>query len=300
MAASMHLPTVVRATRPAFLVLAPVCVLLGLASALATQASVSLPLFAITLLGALLAHVSVNALNEYHDFVSGLDTRTQKTPFSGGSGALPAHPQMAGAVLRVGLAALALTALIGLYLLSRGTPALLPVGLAGLVLVVTYTPWINRSPLLCLVAPGLGFGVLMVVGTQVVLSGAPHALTWLVSLVPFFLVNNLLLLNQYPDIEADLSVGRRHFLIAYGLRASNIVYGLFALAAGALIVYLSVAGLIPVLGLIALIPLLFSLVALTGAVKYGARIGEHPACLAANVVAAVFTPLLLAFAMLYG
>ena len=33
-------------------------------------------------------------------------------------------------------------------------PLLLPIGLLGLVLVVSYTPWITRHPLLCLVAPG--------------------------------------------------------------------------------------------------------------------------------------------------
>jgi len=43
----------------------------------------------LALLGAFLAHVSVNTLNEYYDFKSGLDLETIRTPFSGGSGALP-------------------------------------------------------------------------------------------------------------------------------------------------------------------------------------------------------------------
>ncbi len=41
----------------------------------------------LALLGAFLAHISVNTLNEYFDFKSGLDLETIKTPFSGGSGA---------------------------------------------------------------------------------------------------------------------------------------------------------------------------------------------------------------------
>lgn len=296
----MQLKTILRTTRPAFLVLAPVCVLLGLACALTAQSTVSVSLLVVILLGALLAHVSVNTLNEYHDFTSGLDLKTRKTAFSGGSGALPGHPHVARAVLFVGLLSLALTAGIGLYLLSQRTLQLLPLGLTGLVLIATYTPWSNRWPLLCLVAPGLGFGVLMVVGTQVVLTGTHEPLSWLVSLVPFFLINNLLLLNQYPDIEADASVGRRHFPIAFGVRASNIVYAVFALAAYAVVLYLAVDGYISRLGLIALIPLVFSLFALTGAVKYMSRIGEHAQYLAANVAAAILTPMLLALAMLYG
>jgi 1,4-dihydroxy-2-naphthoate octaprenyltransferase len=85
--------------------------------------------------------------------------------------------------------------------------------------------------MVCLIAPGPGFGVLTVVGTKVLLTGTYEPLSWLVSLVPFFLFNNLLLLNQYPDVEADASVGRRHFPIAYRVRASNIVYAVFAVAA---------------------------------------------------------------------
>ena len=49
-----------------------------------------LPLI-LALAGGLLAHISVNALNEYLDFTSGLDLTTLRTPFSGGSGTLPAN-----------------------------------------------------------------------------------------------------------------------------------------------------------------------------------------------------------------
>ncbi len=43
----------------------------------------------LALLGLLLAHVSVNVLNDYFDYRSGVDLKTQRTPFSGGSGILP-------------------------------------------------------------------------------------------------------------------------------------------------------------------------------------------------------------------
>ncbi len=296
----MRATTLLQSTRPAFLVLTPVCVLLGLASALATQTSVSSLLFIVVLLGALSAHISVNALNEYHDFRSGLDLLTRRTAFSGGSGALPGDPKSAQAVLLVGALSLMLTVIVGIYLVAKRGPLVLPIGIVGLILVVTYTKWLNRYPLLCLVAPGLGFGVLMVVGTHVVLTGACPPLPWLIGLVPFFLANNLLLLNQYPDIDADASVGRRHLPIAYGVVRSNVVYAVFMLSAYLLILFLVVAGYIPMAGLIALAPMAFSVFALAGAAKHMARIGEHPQILAANVVATIMTPLLLGLAMLYG
>ena len=53
----------------------------------------------LVLVAAVAAHVSVNAFNEHHDFRSGLDLSTQRTPFSGGSGTLPGNPQLLGAAL---------------------------------------------------------------------------------------------------------------------------------------------------------------------------------------------------------
>jgi len=252
------------------------------------------------MLGAISAHIGVNALNEYYDFKSGLDLRTEKTPFSGGSGALPANPGVAGLTLIVGLASLVLTIAVGIYFVLERGIHVLPIGLVGVGLIITYTQWINRLPLLCLIAPGLGFGVLMVVGTHVVLGGEHYKLTWLVSLVPFFLVNNLLLLNQYPDIKADASVGRKTFPIAFGVKRSNLVYALFMVAAYSLLLLLVVKGYVPDLGVIALIPMGLSLFALAGAVKYTLEIGSYPRYMGANVAAAVLTPLLLGISMIYG
>lgn len=220
----MKLKAVVQSMRFPFLVLTPVCVFLGASTVIANQTSISLLLLALALLGALLAHVSVNTLNEYFDFKSGLDYTTIRTPFSGGSGALPQNPEIVNTVLSVGIASLIATLMIGSFFVWKYGTGIIPIGLAGLVLIITYTGWINRHPFLCLIAPGIGFGFLMVVGTQFILVGEYTLLPWLVAVVPFCLVNNLLLLNQYPDIQADANVGRNHFPIAYGVSNSNIAY----------------------------------------------------------------------------
>ncbi|MDH3978998.1 MAG: prenyltransferase [Gammaproteobacteria bacterium] len=296
----MQLKTVLRTLRPSFLVLTPVCVFLGLSTALATQSSIDYFLGAVVLIGAMAAHISVNTLNEYHDFKSGLDLTTERTSFSGGSGALPEHPELAEWVLIIGLVFLAVTVVIGIYLVMERGVQILPIGIVGVVLVVTYTQWLNRYPFLCLIAPGLGFGVLMIAGTYVILTGGHSPLPWLVSLVPFFLINNLLLLNQYPDIEADAGVGRKTFPIAFGLRTSNYVYTLFMTAAYALILLYIVRGYIPGLGIIALIPAVLSLFAWIGAINFASNIGDYPQYLGANVAAAILTPLLLGVSILYG
>lgn len=294
----MQLKVLFQTFRPSFLVLTPVCVFLGLATAMASGAPINFFMFFLVLIGAMFAHISVNMLNEYHDFKSGLDLKTEKTAFSGGSGALPAHPDMAGGVLTVGLLFLLLTILIGVYLVMLRGMQIMPIGLLGVVLIVAYTQWLNRLPLLCLLAPGLGLGVLMVVGTQVILTGEHSRLAWLVSLVPFLLVNNLLLLNQYPDIQADASAGRNTFPIAFGLKNSNGVFAVFSMAAYSLILFLIVQGHLPTLGIIVMLPLALSLFALIGAIKYEAKIGDFPRYMAANVAAALLTPLLLGISLI--
>lgn len=289
-----------QSARPPFLILTPVCVLLGLSTSITKEATIVVSMLFLVLIGAICAHASVNLLNEYYDFKSGLDLKTKRTPFSGGSGALPENPEMANTVLAAGLITLLITAAIGIYFTLDSDLHILPIGLLGMVLIVTYTQWLNRLPLLCLIAPGLGFGVLMVVGTHVILGAEHSKLAWLVSLVPFFLINNLLLLNQYPDMEADASVGRNTFPIAYGLKSSNIVYTIFMLAAYASILFYIIAGHIPTLSAIALLPITLSLYALIGAIRYGSKIREHPQHMSANVAATILTPLLLAISIIIG
>ncbi len=282
-----------RAARPSFLILTPACVFLGASTALASMEALNITSLVVLMLGALAAHISINALNEYYDFKSGLDLKTVKTPFNGGSGALPEHPEMALPVLGLGLVMLVIMVTIGVYFIYESGIGILLIGLMGLALIITYTQWINRLPVMCLIAPGLGFGLFMVVGSHIALVGSSSLLAFAVSLVPFFLVNNLLLLNQFPDIDADREAGRYHYPIAYGIEKSIRVYVGFAATAYSLIVIYVVAGLLPILSLMALMPLALSVFAAYGVRRYGQHVGEHPPFMAANVAAAILTPILL-------
>ena len=91
--------TVLATTRPSFLLLSLVSAALGLASGASTGHPNDPASAALALLGALSAHAAVNLHNEWHDFRSGLDASTRRTPFSGGSGALVANPSAARATL---------------------------------------------------------------------------------------------------------------------------------------------------------------------------------------------------------
>ncbi len=284
--------------RPPFLILTPACILTGIGTAAWSGFPLNLPECLLILLCALFAHISVNALNEYQDFDSGLDLQTERTPFSGGSGTLPANPHLAAPVKLIALLSLLATLASGLYLARQHLLAALPLGLIGVLLIISYTRYLNRSALLCLIAPGLAFGPLFVIGTHLVLTGEYSLLSLSASVPIFFLVNNLLLLNQYPDIRADRLAGRRHLPIRFGISVANAVYALFSLAAyGVLLIAVSL-GQLPGLTLMVLLALPFSLIALFGALRYGEGIGAHTGFLASNVAASILAPSLLGIALL--
>src|SRR4030065_1653905 len=143
--------------RVPFLILTPACVLLGIATAVQTGAHINPLHVLLVLIAAVSTHISVNAFNEYDDFRSGLDTRTQRTPFSGWSGTLQANPRMARTALITAVICLTIIILVGVYFTWLYGLALLPLGLLGIFVIVAYTPWLTRNPWLCLIAPGVGF-----------------------------------------------------------------------------------------------------------------------------------------------
>lgn len=256
---------------------------------------------AILLLSAALAgHVAVNALNEYADFRSGLDAMTRRTPFSGGSGTLPAMP--AGASLALGLGALCLlsTVVIGLHFVALRGGALFWPGLLGVALVVGYTPWINRMPLLCLLAPGLGFGMVITGGGYLALSGQFTLASLLLSLVMCGLVSGLLLLNQWPDQAADAAAGRSHWLLRYGpASALRVLLGLWLLSVAALLV--GIAGQwLPSEAAVALLPVLFCPRIYQRVKQAGEDADALLPALGQNVALTLLTPALLAAALFFA
>lgn len=281
-----------------FIILTPACVAAGVGTAVWQTGSVNSLYLILALLGAIASHISVNSLNEYFDFKSGLDFTTRKTPFSGGSGTLPANPGKANQALVTGLATLGIAAVIGVYFLSVRGLALLPLGLLGLLVVASYTVWLTRSPWLCLVAPGLGFGTFMVMGTYFVLTGGYSWTAFFASLVPFFLVNNLLLLNQFPDLEADRAIGRRNLVIVAGRPRAALVYAGFLVAAYLSLVVGVALGYLPALALLGLLTLPLAAKAALNALRNPDDLEKLMPSLGLNVILNILTPLLVAVGLL--
>jgi len=286
--------------RAPFLLLTPACVVLGVATAYWDVGTISPVQALLVLFGALSAHVSVNAFNEFFDYKSGLDAKTSRTPFSGGSGTLLANPQLVGAALVLSISSLAIAGAIGIYLAWIRGWMLLPIGVFGLILVVSYTTWCTRSPLLCLMAPGIGFGLLMVLGTHFSLTGSYSWTAFVASLVPTFLVSDLLLLNQFPDVEPDKTVGRKHFPMTMGIRRASLLYGALLMLAYVSIVVGVMLGLLPVMSLVALATLGVAFMAYRRARQHAASVPGLIPALAMNVVVNISTPPLVALGLFLG
>jgi 1,4-dihydroxy-2-naphthoate polyprenyltransferase len=280
-----------------FVILAPACVLVGLGTAYRETGQINWFYFMLALIGAVSAHISVNAFNEYFDFKTDLDSRTQKTPFSGGSGTLQAYPELAAGTLVVSWTAFAFTGLVGLYFAYvRGWQAL-PIGILGLTLLYGYTTWMVHNPVLCLIAPGLGFGPLMVLSTHFALTGTYTLQALTASLVPFFLVSNLLLLNQFPDLEADQSIGRRHFPILLGRTASGYIYIVFLIAAYLVIGLGVFFGILPRFALLGLLTLILAVQIIGNVLKNSENVPALLPSMGQNVIVNLLTPVLLAIGL---
>lgn len=285
--------------RVPFLTLPPIIVLLGLGVALwETGGDVNWWYFLLALIGALAAHISVNALNEYTDYKTGLDELTRRTPFSGGSGAIQAMPELAAGALWTGIITAAVATLIGIFFLFKLGWGIIPLGVLGLLVIIAYTPLLTHNPLACLIAPGLGFGTLMVMGTDYVLTGHYHWAAFWASLVPFFLVSDLLLLNQFPDIEADEKVGRRHYPMVLGRKKASVLYGIFLVMAYASLIISVAMGILPWPALLGLLTIIIAYPTYKGARMHADDMENLIPVMAKNVIINLTTPLLMAIGLI--
>jgi 1,4-dihydroxy-2-naphthoate octaprenyltransferase len=217
--------------------------------------------------GLLLAHISVNVFNEYFDYRSGVDFATQRTPFSGGSGALPTGLVKPDQALWLAVGTLAAIIPIGIYFIVVKGWLLLPLLIVAALCIVLYTPFILKTGWPEWV-PGVGLGILPVLGAYFVQTGTYTLPAFIASVPSGILVHNLLLLNEFPDVAADTKVGRRTMPIVMGKRGASIVYSALTVSVYVWIIGWVIAGVMPLFALIALLTLPFALKAIQGALKY--------------------------------
>lgn len=252
------------AARPPFLLATLAACLLGLASVKWSRLQIQSDLAAITVLLALLTHAAVNVLNDYFDALNGTDelNTARLYPFTGGSRFIQNGVLTRTQMARFGHALLGVVMLGGIWLIAKSGLGLLWLGAGGLLIGWAYSApplKLNSRGLgeMCVllgflgIAVGVDFVQRRVFAWQPVVTGLPYAL----------LVTNLLFINQFPDRNADVQAGKRHWVARLPLHRAAYGYPLIA-GLALLCLFGGVgAGALPKASLLSTLPVLFSIVA---------------------------------------
>ncbi len=279
---SMGLKTWFLETRPSFLLITPIAFSVGLASAY-IEGSFNALRALLGLVGVVLAHVSINVINDYFDYKSGLDLKTRPTPFSGGSGMLPSGALEARDVYRFALISLTIGGIIGAYFVVTTGWMLIPLVAVAVLSIYFYTTWLSRWYVGEIVT-GLNFGPLMVQGGYFIMTGHYGVKALAAGMVPGVLVGTLLFLNEFPDVEADSSVGRRNVVIRLGLEKASKVYAALIAATYLWVMVAILRGLMPITSLLTFMTLPVAMRAVRGVLKDHDDTGRLILAMGSNVM----------------
>jgi 1,4-dihydroxy-2-naphthoate octaprenyltransferase len=297
LASSVKLKVWFLETRPQFLLLSVVLAFLGVTIAW-YDGYFHLGYALLTFLGLLLVHISVNVLNDYFDYESGIDLETKRTPFSGGSGILPTTRLKPKQVLWLGLGSLILAVPIGVYFTLTQGWDLLPLLIFGALCAVLYTPLITKLGFPEW-APGVGMGTLPVLGAYFIQTTFYSFPAVFAAIPSGILVHNLLLLNEFPDVEADSNAGRKTMPIIIGKTRAWMVYTALTIIVYLWIIGWVITGVMPVFALLALLTLPFAVRAIRGGKQHEDMSRLVPA-MADNVMVVLLTQLLLGVGYILG
>ena len=215
----------------------------------------SWPAFIACLLGGVLLHAGTNVVNEVYDVRKGIDTITSpRASHAIVKGRISEH----AALLFAG-AAFALAVVVGVYLTWLRGPAIIGLGVLGLIAGWGYTapPLEYKNRALGVPLVFLLMGPLMVEGAYFAVSGT-WSLTALVLSMPVgLLVAAILHGNEWRDIREDSRAGISTLSARIGRRWAH--YGYVALVLGAyMVLALSViAGILPAWTMLAILYLPF-------------------------------------------
>jgi 1,4-dihydroxy-2-naphthoate octaprenyltransferase len=207
------------AARPRTLPAAVAPVLVG--TALAWRNGVVDPAAAGLCLGfALLVQIGTNFANDYYDYIHGADTAARVGPTRAVAAGLIA-PQ----VMRTAMWIVFATAFVcGMGLLAWGGPWLLVIGVASIACGVAYTggPWPLGYHGLGDVFVFLFFGLVAVGATYFVQAGSLTVDAFVAGVAIGALAANILVVNNYRDVETDAVAGKRTLVVRFGRRAARV------------------------------------------------------------------------------
>lgn len=216
--------TWILASRPKTLLAAVVPVLIG-TSIVSFETKVNFLAGFVALICAILIQVGTNFVNDLYDFLSGADTETRKGPTRALASGMISVTEMKIAVFIV----FSVTFLLGLYLVYISTWITLLIGILSIFAGIAYTA--GPYPL---AYNGLGdvfvflfFGIVGTVGTYYVQVVDISTLVFWASIPVGALITNILVVNNYRDIDEDRVVGKNTLAVKMGRKFTRYQYLIF-------------------------------------------------------------------------
>lgn len=244
-----------KAVRVPFLTATVIPVALGSAAAWYDTNNFMWMRFLITMAGAVLIHAGTNLANDYFDHISGCDEANRNpTPFSGGSRVIQEGLMSAKKILCASALCFMAGSVIGLYLnYVSGKNVILILGIIGVFLGIFYTarPFRIGYGSFGELATGVGFGPLMVMGAYYTQAKSMPFKVFLISIPIGILIAMVLFINEFPDYQADKSVGKKTLVVILGKKNASILYYLLLGSVYLSIVWLAASKNIPNFGLLA-------------------------------------------------
>lgn len=171
---------------------------------------------------ALMAQVVSNLANEYYDYKRGADKKGRVGPRRGVT-----EGDIKPATLRnVTYITLAVACLVGCGLIPYGGWKMIPVGIAIAVFALAYStgPFPLSYHGLGELTVFLFYGLVPVIFSYYVIAGRMDALAVLGGITIGFMGVNVLLVNNYRDMDDDIEAGKRTAVVIFGRKLAAAAY----------------------------------------------------------------------------
>ena len=255
-----------RIIRIRFLLASVIAVSLGLAINWWQTGNIEIFDAILTMCGVLALHASVDLLNDYWDFKRGIDTVTQRTKMSGGTGVLPEGLLKPKQVYAAGIIFLIVGAAIGTYFVFTDG-IIIGLILAFAVLSVYFystkiVDW-GLAEIFIVIK-----GTMIVIGTCFIQTTQITESAILGGIVVGILSSFVLFITSFPDHDADKAKGRKTLVINLGKQKACTLFWVFPIIFYSVSIFAIIIGVFPIFCLIILstIPLV---------IKFGKKLKQN-------------------------
>ena len=187
----------------------------------------------LTIVGVFSLHASIDLLNDYWDYKRGIDKVVKRTKYSGGSGIIPENILSPQSVYKAAVLLLIIGITIGGYFVLLRGPLVAVILVFAVLAIFFYSSKIVNFGLAELFV-GIK-GALIVIGSFYVQTSFIEFPVMFLGMIIGLLSSSVLLINSFPDYDADRLGGRRTAVIILGKRRCCKIFSIIVMAAYAMI-----------------------------------------------------------------